>query len=63
MRAITILLFFVALVQSKHYLLYSKPANELYKYDSYFSSKHFHSADFAMPLRNITVIKRLNSSM
>ncbi len=62
MRFTTILLLFiVALVQGKHYMLYSKPASELYLYDSYFGSKHLCSSDFALELRNGS--KTNNSSM
>ncbi len=67
MRFITFLLFIIAMVQGKHYILYSKPASELYIYDSYFCSKHLCSTDFAMQLRNGTKTHireaRTNSSM
>lgn len=62
MRFFAFILFMMTLVECKHYLLYSKPANELYLYDSYFCSKNLCSTDFALQLRNATK-SRGNSSI
>ena len=44
-------MFLLSTVLANHYILLSKPANEMHTYNSYFASQHLCSEEFVNPYR------------